>query len=141
MHKVMVPVDGSHCSENAARFLVDCMQKVSDLEIHLLNVQAEPEGWEVKRFLREDELADMAMLYGQAAIAPIGAILDRAGIPYSVHIERGPVAETIVALTEKLGCDQVFMGSHGRSAFADLLLGSVATKVLHQVKVPVTFVK
>ncbi len=60
MHKIMLPVDGSAGSENAARYLIGFVRDVGAMEIHLLNVQARVEDWEVKRFLREDELAAMA---------------------------------------------------------------------------------
>jgi nucleotide-binding universal stress UspA family protein len=141
MHKVMLPVDGSRSSENAARYLVGCFRDVGALDIHLLNVQAQAEGWEVKRFLRDEELDAMAREYGEAALASTRAILDAATIPYTTHIEQGEVAETIARMTEQLSCDQVVMGSHGRGALQGLLLGSVATKVLHRVAVPVTLVK
>ena len=141
MHKIMFPVDGSTGSEHAARYLVGFIRDVGMMEIHLLNVQAVVEGWEVKRFLREDELAAMSREYGDAALAPVREILDAAGIAYTTHIGQGEVATTIARMTETLGCDQVVMGSHGRGALEGLLLGSVATKVLHLVNVPVTLVK
>lgn len=141
MHKVMLPVDGSASSENAARYLVGSAREMGALEIHLLNVQALAEGWEVKRFLREDELAGIAREYGEAALASTRAILDAAGLAYTIHIEQGEVAATIVGLTQTLGCDHVVMGCHGRSALEGLFLGSVATKVLHLVNVPVTLIK
>ncbi len=141
MHKVILPVDGSASSENAARYLIGFVRDVGALEIHLLNVQALAEGWEVKRFLREDELAAMAREYGEAALASTRAILDAAGIAYTTHIEQGEVAMTIARMAQALGCDQVGMRSHGRGVLEGLLLGSVATKVLHLVNVPVTLVK
>ena len=79
-------------------------------------MQPVSEGWEVKRFLCEDELAAMSR-------------------------EQGEVATTIARMTQAQGCDQVVMGSHGRGVLEGLLLGSVATKVLHLVNVPVTLVK
>ena len=141
MHKIMFPVDGSTGSEQAARYLIGFVRDVGAMEIHLLNVQARAEDWEVKRFLREDELASMAREYGEASLASTRAILDAAGIAYTTHIEHGEVVPTIVRMTQALGCDQVVMGSHGRGALEGLLLGSVATKVLHLVNVPVTLVK
>ena len=141
MHKIMLPVDGSAGSEHAARYLIGFVRDVGVIEIHLLNVQARAEDWEVKRFLREDELATMARQYSQSALASTQAILDAAGIAYTMHIEHGEVAPTIARMTEALNCDQVVMGSHGRGALGGLLLGSVATKVLHLVNVPVTLVK
>lgn len=141
MHKIMFPVDGSTGSENAARYLIGFVRDVGAMEIHMLNVQARAEDWEVKRFLREDELATMAREYSQAALASTKAILDTAGITYTTHIEHDEVATTIAKMTQTLGCDQVVMGSHGRGALEGLLLGSVATKGLHLVSVPVTLVK
>ena len=38
-------------------------------------------------------------------------------------------------------CDLVFIGTHGRSATGNMLLGSVATKVLHLASVPVLLVR
>lgn len=141
MHKVMLPVDGSASSENAARYLAGSVCELGAMEIHLLNVQAQPSGWEVKRFLREEELATMAQEYGEAALASTRAILDAAGITYTTHIAQGEVAETIASITQALGCDHIVMGCRGRSVLEGLLLGSVATKVLHLVNVPVTLVK
>src|SRR3989344_7575299 len=134
-------VDGSASSENAARYLIGFVRDVGVMEIHMLNVQARAEDGEAKRFLREDELATMALEYSQAALASTKAILDAAGIAYTTHIEHGEVATTIARMTRALGCDQVVMGTHGRGVLEGLLLGSVATKVLHLVNVPVTLVK
>ena len=43
----------------------------------------------------------------------------------------------IVDVAEKNGCDLIFMGSHGRSGWGQLLLGSVTNKVLSHSRIPV----
>ncbi|MEW7849271.1 universal stress protein [Massilia aurea] len=43
----------------------------------------------------------------------------------------------IVAVAEEEGCDLIFMGSHGRSGWNQLLLGSVTNKVLSHTTKPV----
>lgn len=43
----------------------------------------------------------------------------------------------IVEVASKHDCDLIFMGSHGRSGWGQLLLGSVTSKVLSHAKVPV----
>ncbi|CDG84244.1 universal stress protein [Janthinobacterium agaricidamnosum] len=43
----------------------------------------------------------------------------------------------IVDIAEQQGCDLIFMGSHGRSGWGQLLLGSVTNKVLSHSKIPV----
>ncbi|KQQ33307.1 universal stress protein UspA [Duganella sp. Leaf126] len=46
-------------------------------------------------------------------------------------------ATEIVATGVRHGCDLIFMGSHGRSGWGQLLLGSVTNKVLSQSRIPV----
>ena len=43
----------------------------------------------------------------------------------------------IVDVAEQEGCDLIFMGSHGRSGWGQLLLGSVTNKVLSHTTRPV----
>jgi len=46
-------------------------------------------------------------------------------------------AQKIVDVASQHGCDLIFMGSHGRSGWGQLLLGSVTNKVLSHSKIPV----
>ena len=43
----------------------------------------------------------------------------------------------IVEVAEQQQCDLIFMGSHGRSGWGQLLLGSVTNKVLSHTRIPV----
>jgi nucleotide-binding universal stress UspA family protein len=43
----------------------------------------------------------------------------------------------IVDVAQQQGCDLIFMGSHGRSGWGQLLLGSVTNKVLQHARIPV----
>jgi nucleotide-binding universal stress UspA family protein len=53
----------------------------------------------------------------------------------------GNAAQEIVAQGQKGKYDMIVLGSKGRSAIADMLLGSVAQRVLTQAKQPVVLVK
>lgn len=46
-------------------------------------------------------------------------------------------AQEIVKAGEQNQCDLIFMGSHGRSGWGQILLGSVTTKVLSSCQIPV----
>jgi nucleotide-binding universal stress UspA family protein len=46
-------------------------------------------------------------------------------------------AQKIVATAEEHACDLIYMGSHGRSGWGQLLLGSVTNKVLSHCQIPV----
>ena len=45
--------------------------------------------------------------------------------------------EAIVEAARKKKCDLIFMGSHGRTGLAGIVLGSTTMKVLTHTKVPV----
>jgi len=62
-------------------------------------------------------------------------------VPYTKTVLSGPIGPTIAQHAEKAGCDLIIMGSHGKTTIGDLLVGSVAMKVLHATKLPVMLVK
>jgi nucleotide-binding universal stress UspA family protein len=49
-------------------------------------------------------------------------------------------ADAIVHAAEEYGCDGIVMGSHGRTGWRKLLLGSIAQKTLVSTKLPVVVV-
>ena len=56
-------------------------------------------------------------------------------------VKSGPAADNIVAAATKGDFDMVIMGSHGHSTLGNLVMGSVATKVLAHCKTPVLLVR
>lgn len=139
--KILLPVDGSAGSSRAAHHVAHMAAMMPGCEVHLLNVQPPGDDWMVRRMIKADELAALEADWGEAALAPARNLLQQAGISCLSHILQGEVAATVVRLAKELGCDQIMMGTQGRSALGDLLLGSVAVKVLHLSSVPVTLVK
>ncbi len=52
-----------------------------------------------------------------------------------------PGVRMIVKRAQEVACDGIVMGTHGRSAIANLVMGSVARASMHLARVPVTLVK
>jgi nucleotide-binding universal stress UspA family protein len=75
-----------------------------------------------------------------AMLAPAKAVLDAAGLKYGVHVRVGPVAESIVDQATKSHSDLICMGTRGMTALSNMVLGSVATRVLHLAHIPVVLV-
>jgi nucleotide-binding universal stress UspA family protein len=76
-----------------------------------------------------------------AALAAARAMLDDHGVAHTVEKRVGDAAHEIVTLAADGAFDLVVMGTHGHTALASLVLGSVATKVLSSAKVPVLFMR
>ena len=143
MLKWLVPVDGSDSAVHAVERMIAMLAWFRDgVEIHLLNVQHPmPYGNRVSSVLGHDKIAQYHHDEGIAALQPARNKLDAAGIKYVFHIGVGDAAETIIRYAQDQGCDQIVMGTRGLGAVSNLMLGSVATKVLHLADVPVLLVK
>ena len=141
MLKALVPVDGSSTSERAVRHVIALAKGGDPIEVHLINVQEKADAPELGRFLKPDEIKRNQLARGEAILAPRKKLLERAGLPCKTHVLIGDPAEKIAAFARRGGFDQIIMSTHGRTGLAALLMGSVATKVLHHATVPVTLVK
>ena len=74
-------------------------------------------------------------------LAPAAKFLLRHGINASSNWKIGNAGETIAKFAESGKFDLLIMGSHGYGTFVNLVMGSVATKVLAHCKVPVLLVR
>ena len=142
MFKVLIPVDGSACSDRAvAQFIGHAAWFRETPEVHLLHVHAPIPVGRVQQQIGPETLAAYYREESEALLASAEALLKEAGIAFSRHIHVGSAAEIIVRLARELGCDIIFMGTHGRGALPAALLGSVASKVLHLADRPVMLSK
>ena len=141
MHKLLLPIDGSEASLRAVERLLDMRDWYKDPEIHLLNVQHVLHK-DVGQFIASEEVKKYHEEESHEELAEARARLDRAGVPYRHHVVVGDLAgKTIAQFAREQGIGQILMCTHGRSAAADLLLGSVAKDVLRHATVPVTLVR
>ena len=143
MKRILLPVDGSECALRAVALVIAkraYYANPSELEIHLVNVQP-PLSHDITRFASQQQVADFHREESEKLMQSACQLLDEAGAAYTCHPLVGAVAEAIAGLADTLHCDQIVMGTHGRGAFRELLMGSITIKVLHLSKVPVLLVK
>uniref|UniRef100_A0A7C4EMW2 Universal stress protein n=1 Tax=Fundidesulfovibrio putealis TaxID=270496 RepID=A0A7C4EMW2_9BACT len=134
LDNVLVPVDGSQCSRNAAVYAAHLIGH-QGAKMTLLHVW-EPlpmtiGGEEAQELKAEQEAKAMALLEEyRALVAPCGVkvrLVARPGRPEHV----------ILNVQEELDCDLIVLGARGQSELEELLMGSVASKVLHNATCPV----
>ena len=92
-------------------------------------------------FIKHEEIEAYHQDSGQDALRTAREQLDPAGQAYTQLVRVGPIGETIAAYAKEQGCDHIIMGTRGLGAVTGMVLGSVATKVIHLANAPVTLVK
>ncbi len=84
--------------------------------------------------------AEVATLTLESARDDLNALktpLEETGLTVDAVAQLGFAGEAIVEQAKKLQADYVVVGSHGRGAFYDLIIGSTTSRVLKQAGCPV----
>lgn len=140
--KVLVAIDGSEAALRALRYVVDHQDFFSaNPELLLVNVHLPVPSARAKAVLGNDVITQYYKDEAAEALAPARALLaDKA----CRVIERqiiGQPANEIITVAQEDGCDLIVMGTQGRSALGNLIMGSVAMRVIANSSVPVLSVK
>ena len=87
------------------------------------------------------EAADEEVREDQAYLNRVRAELEAAGLPCEATLAYGEPVKEIVNWVQQNHPDLVAMGTHGHHFMADLVLGTTAIKVQHNVSVPVLLLR
>ena len=143
MVTILVPVDGSEAAARATRKLIETLGWYKELpRIELLAVNLP-----VPHFPNMSIVVSKEMLQGyyadecEAMLAPSKKALDAAAVSYTPLTRVGAIAEGIVEQAKRSGSDMIWMGTRGMTALSNMVLGSVATKVLHLAQCPVVLIR
>ena len=139
--KFLVAVDGSPASARAVDLAIKFTTEWRQASMILLNVQnlamlGPGTGMMAAAWIEEEE--ERA---GEEALKGAVAACQAAGVHFTARSERGAPAATIDQIAREEKVDHIIMGTRGLGSIRGLLVGSVATQVLHLVDVPVTLVK
>jgi len=64
-----------------------------------------------------------------------------AGIPVEAELAFGEPSKEIIKWVEQKSCDLVAMSTHGHGPLEDLILGSVADHLRHQIDIPILMIR
>jgi nucleotide-binding universal stress UspA family protein len=139
---ILVPTDGSQLSQETVKRAIGFASE-SGARITFFYAKPEypvafygegalidpttPEKFAKMAEQQANEILGASEKLAGTAKVPCASIAKTSDIPY----------EAIIAAADSVGCDLIFMASHGRRGFGGLLLGSETQKVLTHSKVPV----
>ncbi len=132
---ILVTVDGTP-TDRAILDHVKQLAKLAHSRIVLLHVA---DGWAARTYGKDAvsrEIAEDTDYLGK-----VQAEFKAAGIPAEAELAYGDPAKEIVRWVEQKGCDLVAMSTHGHRFLADLFLGTTATRVQHNISVPVLLLR
>lgn len=128
--KILLPIDGSDCSTRTVKWAAETFNKETTRYYVLYVIPA---------YYNEIKLVEYDMPTAKALLNKTESFLKEQGcqVEKSEFMEGDPVS-LICGYAEEMQVDQVVIGSHGRTGFKKLLLGSVSIAVMEQCKRPVS---
>lgn len=144
---ILVPYDGSPPSSRAVEYALRIATAVGkpSVDVHLLNVQDADAN--VIDYFRRDAAEVAARLVlerrdaGSKLLEAPAKTVEGSGVRVQRTVLLGDPAEVISSYADDRHCDMLVMGTRGLSPVGGLMLGSVTSRVIHLVDVPVTLVK
>jgi nucleotide-binding universal stress UspA family protein len=140
--KILVAVDGSKYSLRAAKYALELTLRLKEsCEISLISVHDDTGVRHASRFVGKKAVREYLDDLSAVDLKPALAAAAKAGIGCQSIVKIGNVAQVITETADNGKFDLIIMGSKGRTALKDLLMGSVAQRVGALSPVPVLLVK
>jgi nucleotide-binding universal stress UspA family protein len=142
MRRILVAVDGSDNALRALDFAVQQARLTPKAELHVLTVRPSPStytAWEI--YVSADRIREVSAERAKAILQSAAERLAGSDCRFELEQLEGEPAETITRRAEELNCDSIVSGTHGLGMLGILLMGSVAQRVVHHARRPVTLVK
>jgi len=145
--KILVPTDGSKAAQKAAMYAVDLAKqlKASIIALSVIDKrsfmgQTVPAGKTSRHVI--EPIEDYLRAAAEGYAGEIEKLCEKNGVQAKTVITAGHPVEGIVKEAERAKADLIIIGSHGKSALAVAVLGSVTYGVIHkETKIPVLIVR
>lgn len=140
--KILIAVDGSVYTRKAVKHVIKHYDWFGHPpELHLLHVKLPLPPGRAHSILGDETVNSYYREESEAALATAEKLLRKEAIPFKSGFRVGSIADEIQQYAKKNKIDMIVMGSHGHNALQNLVMGSVATKVLAVTQVPVLIVR
>jgi nucleotide-binding universal stress UspA family protein len=139
---ILVPMDGSESAMRALHLAVERVRDKPQGRVHLVTVRPPLRVYgEIQVYVGDKKAAEMAAQHDRDVLEPAEHVLRSSGVAFASSTAEGDTAEMIVECAKEVEAGEIVMGSRGLGRIAGLVMGSIATKVVHLTQIPVTLVK
>ncbi|SDY67155.1 Nucleotide-binding universal stress protein, UspA family [Variovorax sp. YR266] len=139
--KILLAVDGSDYTNRMLSYLTTHKEWANADHVFTVFHAVLPVPHRAAAFAGPDIVHGYYEDDARVVLEPVRALLARNGIEARFEHRIGHPAEEIASFAQKGQFDLVMMGSRGHGTLTNLVLGSVATKVLAACTVPVLLVR
>ena len=141
--KILVATDGSKSALHAVKYAAKLLRSLASASnsITLISVHDDVGLRHAMAFVGKAAAADYLRELSEKELKPARKLLDAEGIKHDMVVRTGHVAREIVDCAKAGRFDMIVLGAKGRNGLVDLLLGSVAQRVLAMAGCPVLLVK
>ena len=139
--KVLLAVDGSPYTKRMLAFLAahdELLSGKNEFTVLTVVPRIPPHA---ASFLTAGDVENFYRDEAEKVLTPVRAFLVQQGWAVTYRHEAGAPGDVIAAEASAGHHDLLVMGSHGHSALGNLVMGSVATRVLAQCKTPILLVR
>lgn len=138
--KFLIAVDGSDTSINAfERVISMSRQWGGEHQFVLINVQ-QPIPHADAFGLTAGMDGPLLQQLGERELERATLIAGQLGLSFEARTEIGPAAHRVAEIADEVNADMIVLGSKGRSNLANVLVGSVASRVPNYTKRPVLLI-
>jgi nucleotide-binding universal stress UspA family protein len=132
---ILVTLDGTP-TDRAIIEHVKQLAKLTQSHLVLLHVA---DGWAARTYGPDAVSPEIAE--DTAYLEKVRTEFQSMGIPTEVELAYGEPDKEIIKWVRQKSCDLVAMSTHGHRLFADIFLGTTASRVQHSVSVPVLLLR
>jgi nucleotide-binding universal stress UspA family protein len=132
---ILVTLDGTP-TDRAIIEHVKQLAQLAQSHVVLLHVA---DGWAARTYGPDAVSPEIAE--DTAYLEKVRTEFQSMGIPTEVELAYGEPDKEIVKWVRQKSCDLVAMSTHGHRLFADIFLGTTASRVQHRVSVPVLLLR
>ena len=132
---ILVTLDGTQ-TDRAIIEHVKQLAKLAHSRLVLLHVA---DGWAARTYGQDAVSAEIAQ--DRAYLGRVREEFNSEGIPADAELAFGDPPDEIIKWVRQKGCDLVAMSTHGHRFLADVFLGTTASRVQHNVSIPVLLLR